>query len=225
MRAEPTKKVVIAGAGQVGEHLARALVKEKIDVVVVQRGASRAFDMASRVPEALVLRGNATEPALLREAGVEKADYFVAATQNDEANLLSSLLAREIGCKATVALYNRPEFLNLMHAVRIDIPLSPRLMIAGRILRMVHRTEIVSLDLVEGGDAEVVEFKVPAKARVLKRDLVDLHFPREAIVGAVIRGEELFVPGGSFRFQEDDRALVFTLTQTLPDLERMFRGR
>ena len=112
-----------------------------------------------------------------------------------------------------------------MTAVRIDIPLSPRMMIAGTILRMVHRREIMSLDLVEGGDAEVVEFKVPAKARVLKRPLKNLKFPRVAIVGAVLRGDGIHVPTGDFQFEEGDRTLVFTLSEALPELERMFRGR
>jgi trk system potassium uptake protein TrkA len=124
-----------------------------------------------------------------------------------------------------VGLYHQPEFLKLMRAVRIDIPLSPRMMIAGTILRMVHRSEIVSLDLVEDGEAEVVEFAVPARARALKRPLHSLRFPREAIVGAVLRGEERFVPHGDFQFQEGDRALVFTLSGALPELERIFRGR
>jgi trk system potassium uptake protein TrkA len=209
----------------VGSLLARRLVSEKIQVVVIQRGAARAFDLAAEVPEALVLRGDATDPALLREAGAEEADYFVAATQNDEANLLSSLLAREMGARSVVALYHKPEFLNLMRAVRIDIPLSPRVMIAGTILRMVHRREIVSLDLVQGGDAEVVEFKVPARARALKRPLDRLNFPRTAIVGAVVRGGDIVVPTGQFQFEEDDHALVFALNEALPSLERIFRGR
>jgi trk system potassium uptake protein TrkA len=225
VESQPTRRVVIAGAGQVGSRLASLLVQAKIEVTVIQRGVGRAFDLAAEVPEALVLRGDARDPAMLAEAGIENADYFVAATQQDEANLLSSLLARESGAKAVVALYHRPEFLNLMHAVRIDIPLSPRMMIAGTILRMVHRREIVSLDLVEGGNAEVVEFAVPARARVLKRPMKRLNFPREAIVGAVMRGKELFVPGGEFQFDEGDRALVFTLSDSLPALERMFRGR
>lgn len=221
----PTRRVVIAGAGQVGTHLAKRLIHEKIAVTVVQRGVGRAFDLASEVPEALVLRGNATDPLMLEEAGVDGADYFVAATQDDDTNLLSSLLARETGARAVVALYHRAEFRNLMHAVRIDIPLSPRTMIAGVILRMVHRREIVSLDIVEGGDAEVVEFQVPARARAVKRPLSHLNFPRAAIVGAVLRGDQMFVPGGEFQFQEGDGALVFTLTHALPELERMFRGR
>lgn len=225
VESRPTRHVIIAGAGQVGEWLARQLVKEKIQVTMIQRGVDRAFDIASAVPEALVLRGDATDPHMLREAGVEEADYFVAATQEDETNLLSSLLARESGAKVVVGLYHQPEFLNLMRAVRIDIPLSPRMMIAGTILRMVHRREIVSLDLVEGGEAEVVEFVVPARARALKRPLHSLRFPRESIVGAVLRGEEMFVPNGDFEFQEGDRALVFTLSEALPELERIFRGR
>ncbi len=210
--SRPTKRVVIAGAGQVGQWLAKLLVDARLQVTVIQRGATRAFDMAAEVPEALVLRGDARNPEILREAGVGKADFFVSATQEDEVNLLSSLLAREMGARTVAALYNQPEFLDLLQAVKIDLPLSPRLMVAGVILRMVHRREIVSLDLVEGGDAEVVEFEVPAKARVLRRKLKNLNFPREAIVGAVVIVNELFVPNGEFQFEKGDLALIFTLS-------------
>ena len=94
--SEPTRRVVIAGAGQVGQSLAKLLVREKIEVTTIQRGAKRAFDMAAEVPEALVLRGDARDPEILREAGVADADFFVSATQQDEVNLLASLLAREM---------------------------------------------------------------------------------------------------------------------------------
>jgi len=225
VQSRPTRRVIIAGAGQVGKWLARLLAKEKIKVTVIQRGENRAFDFAATVPEALVFQGDAADPDLLREAGIEEADYFVAATQWDENNLLASLVARELGARVVVALYHQPEYLDLMRAVRIDIPLSPRMMIAGTILRMVHRSEILSLDLMEGGEAEVVEFKVPARSRALKRPLINLRFPKDAIVGAVLRGEEMFVPDGEFRFKEGDRALVFALSEVLPALERVFRGR
>jgi trk system potassium uptake protein TrkA len=225
VNSRPTRSVVIAGAGQVGRWLAKLLVAKRIRVTVIQRGAGRAFDMAAEVPEALVLRGDARAPGILREAGADRADFFVSATQQDEVNLLASLLAREMGARTVAALYNQPEFLDLLQAVRIDLPLSPRLMIAGVILRMVHRSEIVSMDLVEGGNAEVVEFEVPHKARVLRRKLKNLNFPSGAIVGSVARGKELFVPTGEFQFQEGDRALVFTLADALPALERIFRGK
>lgn len=219
------RRVVVAGAGQVGTWLARMLVEAKIEVTVVQRGSHRAFELASAVPEALVLRGDATDPSMLREAGIADADYFVAATQDDETNILSSLLARELGAASIVTLYHRPEFLSVLRAVRIDLPLSPRMMIAGTILRMVHRREILSMDLVEGGDAEVVEFEVRERAKVLKRQMRDLHFPRDSIVGAVIRGDEVLVPGGNFQFHKGDTCIVFTLSESLAELESMFRGK
>jgi trk system potassium uptake protein TrkA len=224
VKYQPARRVVIAGAGHVGRALTRMLVKEKIEVAVIQRGQERAFDFAAKVPEALVIGGDASDPAVLKDAGVDEADYFIAATQDDETNILSSLLAREFGARSVVTLFHRPEFLNVLRAVRIDLPLSPRMMIAGTILRMVHRREILSLDLVEGGDAEVVEFQVPNRAKVLKRQLKDLNFPRNSIVGAVIRNQEIFVPTGSFRFQKGDNVLVFTLKDSLDSLERMFSG-
>ncbi|ANM30059.1 hypothetical protein ABI59_11465 [Acidobacteria bacterium Mor1] len=225
IEANPTRRVVIAGGGQVGFWLSKLLCSDTIDVTVIQRGAQRAFDLATEVPKALVLRGNATDPEMLREARVDEADYFIAATQDDEANILSSLLARELGAKHEVTLFHRREFREVLSAIRIDLPISPRVMIAGSILRMVHGSEIVNLDLIEEGDAEVVEFEVPAGAKVLKKSLEGLRVPRESIIGAVMRGDELFVPRGSFQFQVGDRALVFTMNSALPALERMFQGR
>jgi trk system potassium uptake protein TrkA len=225
IEAPPTKRVIIVGAGHVGSWLAKGLVKDKIQVTVIQRKRHKAQALASEVPEALVLQGDATDPALLREAGVQGVDYFVATTQDDEANVISSFLARGEGARMLVTLYQRPEFLNVLRAARVDIALNPRLVTAGTILRMVHRREILSLDLVESGDAEVVEFEVPAKSKVLKAPLRNLKWPQDSIVGAVIRGEERHVPSGDFTFEVGDRALVFTLTGALPKLEKLFRGQ
>jgi trk system potassium uptake protein TrkA len=221
----PTRKVVIVGAGHLGSWLAKILVEDGIDVAVIQRGVTRAIDLATEVPEALVLRGDATDPALLKEAGIDEADYFVAATQDDETNILVALLARELGARAMVTLYHNPVFLNVLRAAKIDLPVSPRVMIAGNILRMVHTGEITSMDLVEGGDADVLEFNIPEGAKVLKRHLRDLKFPKQAIIGAVIRGEELFVPTGNFRFQKGDQTLVFTKKESVSAVEKMFTQR
>ena len=135
VETRPIRRVVIAGAGQVGQCLATQLREEKISVALINRNEERARQLAADLPGALVLHGDATDPNILREAGADEADYFVAATQNDEVNLLSTLLARDQGANVTVALYNQAEFLNIMHATRIDVPLSPRMMMAGS-----HRT-------------------------------------------------------------------------------------
>jgi trk system potassium uptake protein TrkA len=225
VEAPPTRKVLIAGAGHVGSWLARGLVKDKIQVTVIQRKRQKAKALAAQVPEVLVLEGDATDPALLREARVDEMDYFVAATQDDEANVISSFLARGEGARMLVTLYQRPEYYKVLRAAHVDIALNPRLVTAGTILRMVHRREILNLDLVESGDAEVVEFEVPAKSKVLKAPLRKLKMPEDSIVGAVIRGDERFVPGGDFVFEVGDRALVFSLAEALPKLEKLFRGQ
>ena len=221
----PVRHVLIAGGGQVGRTLARLLVAEKLQVTVIQRSERRALEVAAEVPEALVLRGDATDPEILREGGVAEADYFVAATQDDEDNIFAALLARELGARSSVVLYHRLEFKNVLQTLHLGVTLSPRLVIAGMILRMVHRREILSLDLLEEGNAEVVEFEVPPGARVLDRPIKKLRIPRAAIVGAVVRGEELFVPSGDFEFLPGDRALIFTLAEALPALEKMFSDR
>ena len=216
---------MIGGGGQVGYWLAKRLLQSNINVTVIQRSKQRAFDFAAEIPEVTVLAGDARDPEVLKEARVEAADFFVATTQNDETNILSCLLARELGARAEVALYHRPVFNNILRAIQIDLPISPRLMIAGHILKMVHGREIVTMDVLEGGEAEVVEFEVPKGAKVLGKPLKDQRFPKNAIVGAVKRGKELFVPGGDFSFEEKDRVLVFTLTNGLKAVEKKFSGR
>ncbi len=225
IESRPVKQVVIAGGGQVGTALARMLVDENIAVTVIQRSEKRAFQLASDVPEALVLQGDATDPEILREATVQEADFFVAATQDDEDNIFAALLARQLGARSSVVLYHRTELRGVLETLRIGLPLSPRVVIAGTILRMVHREELMHLDLLAEGAAEVAEFEVPPEAKVLKRPLKKLNFPRSAIVGAVMRGQEIHVPRGDFTFMEGDRALVFTLSEALPSLEKMFRAR
>jgi len=225
IEAPPVHKVVIAGAGHVGSWLARRLVEDNVQVTVIQRQAQKALALATEVPEALVLHGDATDTAILKEAGASDADYFVAATQDDESNVISSCLAHEAGARIVVSIYQRPEFLNVLRAARVDIGLSPRLITAGTILRMVHRREILSLDLVASGEAEVVEFQVPDSSHVLKAPLWKMKLPKDSIIGAVIRGEERYVPDGDFTFQVGDRALVFSLTEALPALEKLFRAR
>ena len=225
VEAPPVQKVVIAGAGHVGSWLAKKLVEDDVQVTVIQRQAQKALALATEVPQALVLHGDATDTALLKEAGAPEADYFVAATQDDESNVISSYLAHEAGARIVVSLYQRPEFLNVLRAARVDIGLSPRLIMAGTILRMVHRREILSLDFVASGDAEVVEFQIPDGSRALIAPLRKLKLPKDSIIGAVIRGEERYVPDGDFAFQAGDRALVFSLTEALPALEKLFRAR
>ncbi len=225
IEAPPIKRVVIAGAGGVGSYLAKKLVEEKIEVSVIQRHAKKARALATEVPEALVLQGDATDMAILKEAGVPDADYFVSATQDDETNVITSYLAHEAGARIIVTLYQRPEFVNVLRAARVDIGLSPRLITAGTILRMVRRREILSLDLIASGEAEVVEFQVPDNCRVLKGPLRRLKLPEGCIIGAVVRGNEHFVPAGNFEFEVGDRALVFSLVEALPALERLFRGK
>lgn len=225
VESRPTRKVLIAGGGQVGARLTEMLLRAKVQVTIVQRSRERALDLASTLTGARVLHGDATDPEILREAGVEEADYFVAATQDDMSNMMSSLLAKEMGAHALIALYNRPEFLGVMRAAQIDLPLSPRLVSAGTILRTVHGREILSLDLVAGGEGEVVEFQVPKRAKVLAKPLKDLRLPRGCVVGAVVRGEEIFVPAGDFSFRQGDRVVIFTLAEQLQQLEKFFHAR
>lgn len=219
------KQVVVGGGGHVGSALVRLLIEEGVSVSVIEKSENTALELASRLPRAVVLQGDVSDPGILREAGANEADYFIASTQDDMTNVVSALLAKELGARTVAALYNRMEFLNILRAAHIDMPISPRLVMAGTILRMVHRREILTIDMVADGRAEIVEFEVPKSARVLNQPLKSARFPKGVVVCAVARGEEIHVPSGDFRFQVGDHVLVFALANALENLERMFHER
>ena len=124
--SRPARRVVIAGAGQVGQWLAKLLVEAKVQVSVIQRGASRAFDLAAEVPEALVLRGDARDPDILRDAGIEQADYFVSAPRSrTRSTCCRSARARARGAKSSSRSTTSPSSGNCSSAVRVDLPLIP----------------------------------------------------------------------------------------------------
>ena len=218
---KPVRDVMIFGGGRIGLRLALALEQSGIAVKVIERDEARARLVASQLRRGLVLHDEGISQDFLLQERVDRTDAFVAVTGDDRANLLAAMYARQLGARLTVAGISRSEFAPLAEALGVDITVSPRLLAAGAILRFVRRGEIVAVTLLESG-AQMIELRVPGGCRIAERPLATVRFPKGAIVGAVLRGEEVIIPTGRDVLVPGDDAVVFTVGAAVDEVEHLF---
>lgn len=218
---KPVRDVMIFGGGRIGLRLALSLEKGGIAVKVVEREEARARHAAAQLSRGLVLHDEGISREFLLQERVDRTDAFIAVTGDDRANLLAAMYASQLGAGLTVAGISRGEFAPLADALGVDITVSPRLLAAGAILRFVRRGEISAVTLLESG-AQMIELRVPESCRVAGRPLAEMGFPRGAIVGALLRGDEVIIPTGGDTLEAGDDAVVFTVGAAVDKVERIF---
>ncbi|MEE8299121.1 MAG: NAD-binding protein, partial [Thermodesulfobacteriota bacterium] len=176
---------------------------------------------AEDLDHVLVFKGDATDTETLKEAGTESADYFIALTGDDENNVLSALLARNLGAKRTTVLYTKPDYIDVIEAIGVDRAISVRISVANEILSLLHMHGVAQVALVEEGKAEVLEFDITDDTKIIGTPLKDIHFPHGSIVGIVLRGEEVIIPRGDYVAASGDRVIIFTLPEAVKQVEKI----
>ncbi len=222
--ATDTKKVqdvMIFGGGKIGLRLALILEDEGISVKVVEKDEKRAQYVASRLRKALVLHDEGISREFLLQERVDRTDAFIAATSDDRANLLAVMYAKQLGARRTISVVSRLEFAPLSEALGVDISISPRLITAGAILRFVRKGDVLAVNVLESG-AEMIEMRVPDKCAVAGRPLSEVGFPKGAIIGAVLRDDEVIIPRGDDILTSGDDAVIFTVASAVDEVERLF---
>lgn len=216
---KPIKSVVIVGCGRLGLGVAKALSERGIKVKLIDSDPQRALVAAEQMHNVLVFKGDATDTETLKEAGVESADYFIALTGDDENNVLSALLAKNLGAKRTTVLYTKPDYIDVIEAIGVDRAISVRLSVANEILSLLHIGGVAQVALVEEGRAEVIEVDITQKSKILGKALKDIDFPEGSIVGIVLRHNEVLIPRGDYVPAIDDKVIIFTLPEALRKVE------
>ncbi len=216
------RRVMIAGGSPEGEYLAELLADRGIPCTVLDNDRRRCLELAEALPSALVLHGDATDLDLLEMEGVAGMDGFVAATRQDEVNLLASLLAKTVGARKVVSLIQKFEYLPLVPRVGLDAAVSPRMSTVNAILRYVRRGRVMTVATLKGIEAEAIEFRVSGDAPVAGRSLEELDFPEGAVVGTIIRGDAIILPRGPDRILPGDEVIVFALPEAIPAVEGLF---
>lgn len=216
-------EVIILGGGRIGLYLALALGEDGVSIKVIEEDAERARYVASRLKRGLVLNDEGISREFLLQEGVNRTDAFVATTLDDRSNLLASMYARQLGARTTVAVTSRAEFSPLSEALGVDVPIAPRLLTAGAILRFVRRGEVTAVTLLENG-AEMIELRVPQGCAVAGKKLMEARLPKGVVVGAIMRDRQVIIPDGDDVLKPDDTAVVFTVESAVDEVENLFSG-
>jgi trk system potassium uptake protein len=235
---KPVRRVIIAGGGNIGLRLARALdtgegldIAERFNVRIIESNKRRAEVLARQLSsEVLVLQGDATDEDLLTQEGVQDADLFVALTNDDENNIMSSLLAKRLGARRVIALINRKSYGDLMQGGQIDIAVSPSYATLSALLRFVRRGDVVAAHSLRRGAAEALELIVHGdekSSRIIGKPIEQIELPRGATIGAVVRGSadrtQVLMAHHDVVVQAEDHLIVFVENKRIiPRVEKLF---
>lgn len=221
----PVRRVVIAGGGNIGLRLASAL-EETNNVKVIERDRERARRISERLVKAIVLCGDAADEDLLLEENIDSADVFISVTNADEANILSAMLAKDLGCKKVMALINRPAYAEMMEKSTIDVAISPQQITIGTLLALARKGDMVRVHSLRRGRAEAIEAVAHGDAessRVVGKRIEQIELPPGTSINVIVRGSKVLAAHHDTVVQADDHLILFLGDRRQVDrVERLF---
>ncbi|MBX9452073.1 MAG: Trk system potassium transporter TrkA [Neoaquamicrobium sediminum] len=222
---EKAARIVIAGAGNIGLHVARAIENgdTPAKVKIIEAGRERAVAAADSLRRTIVLHGSALDQKLLMEADIAEADLLVALTNDDQVNILSGVMAKRLGCRANLVLINNPTYHDFAGMLGVDAYINPRMATISRILQQVRRGRIRAVHSVQHGAAEIIEAEALETSPLVGRPLRELDLPEGIRLGAILRDNAVIRPNGSLRIKPKDRVVIFAMASAVRQVEQMFR--
>jgi len=221
---ERIEKLMILGGGKIGRLVAKELESDRaLDIRLIESNRWKSQFVADQLQRTLVIQGDGTDVDLLASEGIVDMHAFVSATDDEESNIITSLLAHHLGVRRTVTLVSQSNYLPLMTSIGLDVAVDKRLITANAIARFIHKGEVVSVASLKGIDAEAIELVAAERSQIVKKNLHSIKFPESAIIGAVIRNGNVFVPVGDTKIQPNDKVVVFALPKAVANLEKMFQ--
>ncbi|WP_235297879.1 Trk system potassium transporter TrkA [Portibacter marinus] len=216
------QRVMIIGGNDLAYQTAKELEK-KYDITLVAPEKQTCKKLAERLDRTLIVQADPSNVAILKEEGLEHYDAFVALTKNTETNIITSLMAEEAGVYKTIALVDNLDYTHISQNIGVDTIINMKIVAANNIFRFIRKGQVEAIASIHGIDAEIIEFIVHRNSKLTKKNLKNLHFPKEAMIGAVIRGDETIIPYGEMVLQKEDKVIVFALPDAISKVESLFR--
>jgi trk system potassium uptake protein TrkA len=225
---KPYKRLVIAGGGNIGMRLAEKL-EGRYQIKVIEHNPGRCTYLSENLNNAIVLHGEASNQELLLDENIEDTDVFLALTNDDEANIMSSLLAKRLGAKKVMAIINNPAYVDLVQGqgTEIDIAISPQQATIGSVLAHVRRGDVVKVHSLRRGAAEAMEAIArgdQASSKVVGKAIEDIDLPEGTTIGAIVRNNEVLIAHDDIVVESDDHVILFLVNRRdIPAVERLFQ--
>ncbi len=221
IKDEGLRRVIIVGAGEIGTALATFFDKTKISVKIIEKDNQRCTHLAQTLERVIVINGDGSDKTLLQEENIGDCDFMVAVTGDEEGNVLMSILAKALGAKKTITRISKLSYIPLVSAIGIDTIVSPRLSAIRAILQHIRKGKIISVAPLKGEHAEAIEAEALDTSDLVNLPLSQVKFPKGALVGAIVRNDEIIIPLGDTVIKPKDRLIIFTLRKEVAKLEKL----
>ena len=223
---KPYKRIIIVGGGNIGRRVAMAL-EQNYSVKLIDHNVERATALSNELEKTIVLQGDAADGELLLDENIENTDVFCALTNDDEANILSSMLAKRLGARKVMTLINRAAYVDLVQSGDIDIAISPQQATIGSLLAHIRRGDVVKVHALRRGAAEAIEAVAHGDrntSKVVGRRIEELKLPPGTTIGAIVRGDKVIIAHHDTLIEEEDHVILFLVDKKrISEVERLFQ--
>jgi len=225
---EEAKNVVILGGGNIGLNLARSIIRKKpnINLKLIERDAARATYLSEQLNnKAIVLKGEGLNEGVISQANIEHADALVTVTNDDEVNILSSLIAKQAGCRRVISLVTNDLYSNLINSLNIDVQVSPKAATVSKIMQFVRKGSIKNIHSLKNGFAEVFEAVVQENSEIANVPISELKLPNGILIAMIVHDDNIIIPYGDTIIREGDHVVILADKSETSKVERFFSYR
>jgi trk system potassium uptake protein TrkA len=219
------RRVVILGGGNIGSYIAKKFEEDEdheIKVKLIEYDRERAELIATELHKTTILNGSALDNNILQEAGVADAEAVIAVTNDDETNVLGSLLAKRQGCGRSMSLVNNASYSQLLSTLGVDVVINPRDITISSILQHIRRGKILSVNSIADGKAEIIEAEAIAGSSVVGKTVENMKLPKGIIVAALIRGEQSIIACEETIVNSGDKVIIVASSNMVSKVEKLF---
>lgn len=214
--------IMILGGSKIGRRAAELLQKE-MTIKLIESNEDKTLLLAEDLSDTLIIHGDGRDIDLLAQEGIIDVDAFVAVTEDAETNIISCLMAKHLGVTKAIALVDKADYVPLTQTIGLDSLINKKLIAATNILQFIRRGEVIAQTTLEGIDAQLFEYIAQSNSPIAKKAVKDIGFPKEAIIGGVIRGKESFIAVGNSQIKPNDKVVIFSLPGGVKKIEKFFK--
>ena len=216
------KDVMIIGGSKIGLNIAK-LLEKRYHITLIEKDKFRCEQLASVLKKTLVININGHDVKILEEEGLAEMDALISVTANSEMNVMTSLVGKNHGIKKTIARIENFDYINLSQTIGVDTIINKKIIAADKIFKFVRKGNVSSVANLHGTNAEIIEFIVKADTKITKKPINQLNFPKDSNIAGIIRNGIPIIPFGDFQLIENDKTIVFSLTESIKEIEKFFQ--